>query len=63
MKLRDLLLKMTGDERVLITEPNFVDSATTVDEIVNNHEELLDKTVAVIWTSYNIYKAIMIELE
>lgn len=64
MTLRELLLKMNADEKVVIESPSGGYKAE-VDEIMNETEfdYLLDKNVERVWVSYNYYKAIVIEIE
>lgn len=64
MTLRDLVLKMRGEEKIVVYKPAERDITTTVDELINEdeYEWLLTKNVGMIWNS-RVYNAIMIELE
>jgi len=64
MTLRDLVLKMDADEKLMVRrlgESEMIE--TSPDDIVNEHEALHNATVSHVWVSYHLYNAIMIELE
>ena len=63
MTLRDLVLKMSGEERLLVRhqcESQFLEC--TPDEIINDFDDLADEPVEALWRS-TLYNAIVIELE
>lgn len=68
MTLRDLLLKMSANEKIVIESPfkgGYKGYKAEVDEIMNEPEfdYLLDKSVASVRVSYHYYNAIVIEIE
>lgn len=63
MTLRDLVLKMSADEKLMVLRHGFTEwTECTPDEIINEYDALVDLPVATVWYS-QMYKAIMVELE
>lgn len=64
MTLRELVLLMDADEKIMVRRLGESEmDETSPDEIVNEHEALHDETVSRVWVSYNLYNAIMVEIE
>ena len=64
MKLKELLQKMYATEKVMIkTVGEFDFMETTPEEVINEYENLSERTVSVIWASHSVYKSIVIEVE
>lgn len=62
MTLRELVLTMHEDEKLMIRVKG-EDWETTPAEFMVNALSYHDKRVTRVWASYNLYKAIMIEVE
>lgn len=64
MTLRDLVLKMYADEKLVLTGFDKGEvMETTPNEIINEYEILWCFDVVHIWFSRNLYNAIVIEIE
>lgn len=63
MTLRDLVLKMTADENLMVLHNNYTEWIECTPEIIiNEYDEIADLYVSSIWYS-TLFKAIMIELD
>lgn len=64
MTLRDLVLTMNADEKLILTGFDKGEvMETTPDEIINEYEILWGCDVVHIWFSRNLYNAIVIEIQ
>lgn len=62
MKLRDLLLTMYGDEKVMIFAPGCIEFSGEVTQVFEEVEELLEMTVSLVRLS-KMFCCIWIEVE
>lgn len=64
MTLRDLVLKMHADEKIMLRFLGDGDQIeTTPEEIINECDFVDTAQVSRVWVSHNLYKALMVEIE